>query len=79
MPVSLADGTFPMPIITAADAYDRLTGTGEPDPTGAAVPPLRITDVRLGTAEFLTDGGRLALPPGCSTRRTCWAHSAGRR
>ncbi len=60
---TLPDGTFQLPIITAAQAYERLRGTGNPANAPDANPaPLHITRVELGTASFHTDRGALDLP-----------------
>jgi hypothetical protein len=60
---TLPDGTFQLPIITAAQAYERLRGTGNPaNAPGESPAPLRITRVELGTASFHTDRGALELP-----------------
>ncbi len=63
--VELPDGPVLLPAITAAAALDALVGdalTGGADPNAAAIPPARITDVRLGTADVYTDRGPLKLP-----------------
>jgi hypothetical protein len=60
---TLPDGTFQLPIISAAQAYERLRGTGNPaNAPGESPAPLQITRVELGTASFHTDRGALDLP-----------------
>jgi hypothetical protein len=62
-PATLPDGMFQLPIITAAQAYERLRGTGNPaNAPGESPAPLRITRVELGRASFRTDRGALDLP-----------------
>jgi hypothetical protein len=60
---TLPDGTFPLPIITAAQAYESLRGSGNPANAPDANPaPLLITRVELGMVPFPTDRGALDLP-----------------
>lgn len=60
---TLPDGTFRLPIISAAQAYERLRGFGNPaNAPGANPAPLQITRVELGKASFHTDRGGLDLP-----------------
>ena len=60
----LPDGPVTLPAITAEAALEALTAQGgDPDPNARdAMPPARITGVRLGTADVHTDRGPLALP-----------------
>jgi hypothetical protein len=61
--VKLPDGEFPLPITSAAEAYEGVRGVGKPGNAPDANPtPLRITRVELGTAPFDTDRGRSDLP-----------------
>jgi hypothetical protein len=60
--VALPDGPARLRLVDAASALAALRTPAEPVPPAMAVPPLRITAIELGTAEFLTDRGRLALP-----------------
>jgi hypothetical protein len=61
--VRLPDGRFPLPTISAAQAYEGVRGSGSPkNAPDADVAPLRITKVELKTAPFFTDRGRLTLP-----------------
>lgn len=61
--VKLPDGTFPLPVIGAAQAFERVRSTGKPENAPDATPaPLRITKVELGSAPFQTDRGLLTLP-----------------
>jgi hypothetical protein len=47
-------------LVSAAAAYRDLTAVGRPRQT--EVPPLLVTAVRLATATFVTDRGRVHLP-----------------
>lgn len=59
----LADGTFELPAITSRQAYDMLVAVGDPaSAPDADPPPLVVTKVALGTAEFRTDRGPRLLP-----------------
>jgi hypothetical protein len=61
--VTLPDGDVPLPIIPAAQAYERVRGLGKPENAAGANPtPLRITRVELGTAPYDTDRGQVNLP-----------------
>jgi hypothetical protein len=61
--VRLPDGQFRLRVIPAAEAYQRVSGFGQPgNAPGADPTPLRITRVELGTAPYDTDRGRLDLP-----------------
>ena len=60
--VTLPDGPADLPLIDAATALAALRTPAEPVPPSMVVPPLRITEVVAGTAEFATDRGPLTLP-----------------
>ncbi|MEU8079006.1 hypothetical protein AB0B31_26635 [Catellatospora citrea] len=61
--VALPDGTVELPAISARQAYDRLVAVGDPaGAPGASPPPLQVTKVALGEAEFGTDRGPMTLP-----------------
>ncbi|GIG00887.1 hypothetical protein [Catellatospora citrea] len=60
---TLADGAFDLPAISARQAYDLLVAVGDPASAPAATPPpLLVTKVQLGEAEFVTDRGPRMLP-----------------
>lgn len=61
--VALPDGTYALPTAPATDAFAALRAAGEPENApGESPPPLRVTQVTLGEAEFPTDRGTLRLP-----------------
>ncbi|HWH00453.1 MAG TPA: hypothetical protein VNV66_14265 [Pilimelia sp.] len=61
--VALPDGTHRLPTASAAEAFAVLRAHGKPENApGQSPPPVRITRVSLGEAEFPTDRGRLRLP-----------------
>ena len=63
VPVTLPDGTFRLPVISAEQAYKGVRGSGSPgNAPGESPTPLRITRVELATAPFDTDRGGLDLP-----------------
>ncbi|GAB4051952.1 hypothetical protein [Catellatospora paridis] len=60
---TLSDGAFELPAIGARQAYDLLVAVGDPaSAPDATPPPLLVTKVALGEAEFLTDRGPRMLP-----------------
>jgi hypothetical protein len=60
--VTLPDGPATVPVIGAAAAIDRMKAAAGGGVNGETPPPLRITAVELGTADFATDRGALTLP-----------------
>ncbi|GAA1367691.1 hypothetical protein [Catellatospora chokoriensis] len=60
---TLADGAFDLPAISARQAYDLLVALGDPASVPTATPPpLLVTKVEFGEAEFVTDRGPRMLP-----------------
>jgi hypothetical protein len=61
--VTLPDGAFSFPAITAQQAYETVRASGKPaNAPDASAPPVKLTAVRLGTAAFAGDRGKLTLP-----------------
>jgi hypothetical protein len=60
--VVLPDGGATLPVIDAAAAWEAVRAAPNTTPVDPSVPPLRVTEVELGTALFWTDRGKLALP-----------------
>ncbi|MEU8004849.1 hypothetical protein AB0B66_27125 [Catellatospora sp. NPDC049111] len=59
----LSDGAFELPAISSRQAYELLAAVGDPKSApDVSPPPLLITKVALGTAEFATDRGPRMLP-----------------
>ncbi|HEY2949904.1 MAG TPA: hypothetical protein VGJ53_16145 [Micromonosporaceae bacterium] len=60
--VDLPDGRYTVALLPAGDAFERLRGAGDPAYVEGDPPPVRVTSVALGTAQFNTDRGQLDLP-----------------
>ncbi len=62
LPVAMPGGPAELPTRTAQQAFDALRATAPEKPSAPGGPPLRITNVELGTATFGSDRGPLTLP-----------------
>jgi hypothetical protein len=60
--VMLPDGPAELPVIDAVQAWEAIRTAPRTTQIDPSVPPLKVTKVELGTAQFWTDRGQVLLP-----------------